>query len=483
MKEFIKKNILVLSVLIFLVLCFVNINVAPLWRDEAFSALVATNDWGKIIEIASKDTQPPLHLFLLNISYLIAGKGEFALRIWSVLGGLLTIIFAYKITGKIFKEEWPKVLIAPFIVFNPILYSYAIEARSYALFTALYLGAIYFALCYGQNKRRRDLLLLFLFSLLGLYTHNLFVVCLFVIFLMLFSIRLKGFVKWKDIKEIVNKTKDIILLGIILLIFYLPWCLTFLNQLNMIASGGFWLQFRYLNSVLEVMAGAFAGDSYYPQNEPIFYIIAVSIVLGVIGVVLGLYKDVKNSKKQVPILFLGCFMPLLIIYLVSFKTPFMYIRYMIFIVPILLILVIKGYGKIKVLTIIFLVSSIIVTCSTLVFKPNMKEGYKDAIAKIQYNESTDVILHKNALPVFGFRYYSDLPSYIYSKPEDIRYFEGKAAIEQKDYWIGDMIKVKRVWILNIWQDSDFEKKIIDLGFVKSSEEKFDGDLYLYLYIR
>ena len=113
----------------------------------------------------------------------------------------------------------------------------------------------------------------------------------------------------------------------------------------------------------------------------------------------------------------------------------------------------------------------------------MKEGYKDAIATIQYNQKTDVILHKNALPVFGFRYYSNLPSYIFYKPEEIRYFEGKAAIEPKDYWQGDLTNIERIWVLNIWQDSDFDKKIEALGFAKISEEKFDGELYLYLYTK
>jgi 4-amino-4-deoxy-L-arabinose transferase-like glycosyltransferase len=483
MKEFLKKYILIISILVFLLITLINISVAPLWRDEAFSALVATNDWGKIIEIASKDTQPPLHLFLLHISYLIAGKGEFALRIWSLLGGLLTLIFSFKLAGKLFKDDWSKILIAPLIVFNPILYNYSLEARPYALFTGLFVGVIYFALSYGQSKKKKDFIILFLLSLIGLYLHNLFVVCVFIVFILLFVLRLKDFKDWKNLKLLFKNTKDIFLLGILIVAIYLPWLLTFLSQLGMVSSGGFWLQFEYLKSLTGVLAMGFAGEYYYNQNEPIFYVVVISVILGIAGLFFGWFKELLVSKKSVPLLIISSFIPLLLIYLISFKTPFMYVRYMIFIIPILLISIVKGFEKIKILTIAFLISSIIVTSSTLIFKPNLKEDYKDAIAKIQYDKNSDVIFHKNALPVFGFRYYSDLPSYIFNKPEDIKYFEGKAALVDSDYWKGNIQNIKRVWVLNLWQDNEFDQKIKDLGFVKVSEEKFDGDLYLYLYTR
>lgn len=483
MKRFLKQNILIISILIFLGLCLIRINTAPLWRDEAFSALVATNDWGKIIEIASKDTQPPLHLFLLHISYLLTGKVEAALRIWSVLGGLFTIIFAYKITSKITPNEWARILIAPIIVFNPVLFNYALEARPYAIFTALYLGAIYFSLCYGIGKKKRDLIALFFLSLFGLYIHNLFIVCIVSIFVLLIFLRYKENKKYTCVRDFINLYKDIFLLGIALFLLYLPWLLTFLAQLKMVSSDGFWLHFDYLNSVQQVLAMAYSGEYYYQQNEPLFYILLVSVILGISGVLIGWGKDIFKIKNKLPFFVIASFIPLLLSYLISFKTPLMYIRYMIFLVPFFLISITKIYEKKKFITIIFLICSIIVTCSTLMLRPIIKEGYKDAIAKIQYNKETDVILHKNALPVFGFRYYSNLPSYIFYKPEEIRYFEGKAAIEQKDYWQGDLTNVKRIWILNIWQDADFDKKIEALGFTKMSEERFGEDLYLFLYTK
>ena len=483
MKNFFKKNILIISILLFVGLCLLRINTAPLWRDEAFSALVATNDWGKIIEIASKDTQPPLHLFFLHISYLIAGKGEFALRIWSVIGGLFTIIFAYKITSKITTNEWARFFIAPLIIFNPVLFNYALEARPYAIFTALYLGVIYFSICYNTQKKKKDLIIIFILSIAGLYIHNLFIVCVVTIFTLLVFLRYKEKKKYLGIKDFLNSYMDIILLGVVLLIAYLPWLLTFLSQLKMVSSDGFWLQFDYLNSVQQVLAMSYSGEYYYQQTELLFYVLLVTVILGIIGVLIGWGKDILKFKNKIPIFLIGSLLPLALSYLLSFKTPVLNIRYMIFLVPFFLISVVKAYQKKIFIIIIFLICSMIVTCSTLIIRPNMKEGYKVAIAQTQYNPQTDLILHKNALPVFGFRYYSDLPSYIFYKPEEIRYFEGKAAIEPKDYWQGDLTNIQRIWVMNIWQDSDFDKKIEALGFTKVSEQKFDGDLYLYLYTK
>ena len=470
MKRFLKKNILILSLILFLVLCLIRINTAPLWRDEAFSALVATNDWGKIIEIASKDTQPPLHLFLLHISYLIAGKGEFAVRIWSVIGGFFILILTYKITSKITANKWARFLIAPLIIFNPVLFNYALEARPYAIFTALYLGAIYFSLCYGDKKNTKDLVIVFILSLLGLYIHNLFIVCVATIFALLAFLRHKEKKKYSGLLDFINSYKDILLLGLALFLAYLPWLLTFLSQLKMVSSDGFWLQFDYLNSVLQVLAMSFSGEYYYQQNELLFYILLVPVVLGIVGILIGWGKDILKIKNKTPIFIICSFFPLVLSYLLSYKTPVLYIRYMIFLVPVFLISIVKVYQKKKFIIIIFLICSIIVTCSTLIVRPNLKEGYKDAIAQIQYNPKTDLILHKNALPVFGFRYYSDLPSYIYNKPQEIRYFEGKAALEPKDYWQGDLTNIQRIWILDIWQDNEFDQKIEALGFTKIYEQ-------------
>ena len=352
MKNFLKKNILILSILLFLALCLTRINTAPLWRDEAFSALVATNDWGKIIEIASKDTLPPLHLFLLHVSYLLAGKGEFALRIWSVLGGIFTIIFAYKITSRITANDWARILIAPLIIFNPVLFNYALEARPYAIFTALYLGAIYFSMRYSTEKKKKDLLIVFLLSLSGLYIHNLFIVCVVSVFALLIYLRFREKNKYLGLLDFVNSYKDILLLGMALLLAYLPWLLTFLSQLKMVSLGGFWLQFDFLNSVQQVLAMAYSGEYYYQQNELLFFILLVTVILGIAGVLIGWGKDLLKIKNKTPIFMIGSLLPLALSYLLSFKTPVLYIRYMIFLVPFFLISIAKVYQKKKLIIII-----------------------------------------------------------------------------------------------------------------------------------
>jgi len=480
--SFIKNHYLLLTIAIFILLCAFNISTTPLWRDEAFSALVATRSWNDIITVAIKDTQPPLHMMLLHLSYLVGGKSELLIRIWSVMGGVITIIFTVKLADKLFSPKKLGYFVAPLIAFNPVLYSYSLEGRSYALFTAMFVTAVYFAVEYNSRKTKSSFIMIILASTLGLYLHNLFTVCFGIIMLILIWGRIKA-IKPKPFK--VTGFIDLLLLALIVVLLYLPWLFSFLAQLQQVGADGFWRHFGYLWDFLGVLSMSFIGEFYVPERiDLILAVAALLVASGLLGVFSGWRSEFLTIRKKVPVLLLTTLLPLVLIFLESFKTPFLYIRYLIFIVPFLILLTVRTYDRRIILVKLLLILTLIMTFATQILVPSQKEDYPSLIAALHYNPATDVVLHENALPVFGFHYYApQIPSYIYAKPIDIRSFEGKAALLDSDYWNGDLAQVQRIWVVNITENQDFYNKLTALGFSEKSEQQFNGGLYLALFVK
>jgi len=476
-KNFYSKYFLSITLVVFFILSVANINKSAFWRDEAFSVNTATKDVFEIITISSQDTQPPLHMLLLHISYLIFGKsGEGVFRIWSVIGAMFTIFYTIRISQKIFKEKTLHYITSLLIAFNPLIYFYSLEARSYSLLTATFTGSFYFTLKYLSKKSTLNTIFLLINLILGLYLHNLFVIGVFVIFVIIIGEKIR-------IKKFSSSITSIIFLSLIVFLSYIPWLLSLLQQYNTIANQGFWLSFKPESDFYRVLLSVFIGDYYISGLIPIDLLARLMSTIGLIGIIFGFINELKNFKNKFPILIMITLFPMTIFYFLSFKTPFMYIRYLFYLVPLCLILAIYGLQKIRKLLIILVISTIVFTCCTQIISFPSKEDYPSAIKTIDYRPSTDVILHKNALPVFGFRYYSDLPSYIFNSPGEVGFYEGKAGLISSDYWQGNINNYERLWVLNVYQDKDFEDKIVSLGFIKSDEKNFAGDLNLYLYVK
>lgn len=124
------------------VLRFVNLN-QSLWLDEATTALVAkmtlTDFFTKFMP---GDFHPPLYYLVTRGWMMVAGGNEIALRIPSVLFGILTIYVVYLI-ARILRFKWP-IVPALFIATSGLHIYYSQEARMYAMATFLVTLAVYF---------------------------------------------------------------------------------------------------------------------------------------------------------------------------------------------------------------------------------------------------------------------------------------------------------------------------------------------------
>ncbi|MBW7989255.1 MAG: hypothetical protein FVQ84_04455 [Planctomycetes bacterium] len=470
-----------------------HIDFQDIWRDEAASINAALQPAQMIVDISINDTNPPLHQLLLNLWMKVFGKSAISVRMLSLTFGMLTIYFTYLLSTLIFSNATYRLLTALFASINPLLIVYSQEARAYSMLVTFAVATIYFACRMNRNARLDVYLYFILFSLLGLYTHNIFTVVMAAIMIALFIGILYSALHHKKNGLAFQHCdfKYAALSYICISICYLPWFIIMVQQYGKVVSSDFWLPFHPIKGLIENY-GWFFTSRHYNSSLTVLdwfaygFIRLFAIWLSIGGIIL----ELGNSTRSLLKLSLLVLLMLGIVFLISFKTPFYYVRYMIFVVPILLTLL--SYGIRDFLTLFGRKSAIILTAifitSNLVFYLNniaqnaFKAEYQKALKYIEFDPATDIILHPHASTFHSFKYYSDFPSYIYNPNRDIPYYEGLAYISGGDYYDGHLAKYMRLWIMNLGKDGRFERDLTRHGFIKVKKKHFGRRLFVDLWL-
>jgi len=493
-----KYKSLLLLILIFLLgfaLRLYHIDTLDVWMDEAFSIKVATKPLHMILDITSNDVHPPLHLTLLHFWMKAFGSSVFSVRMLSMVFGMTTIYFTYLLSTLVFSRPGYRLLTTLFASINPLLIVYSQETRPYSMFTTFTAAAVYFA-CRMNGKARLNLYFYFiLFSILGLYTHNLFTIVLASITIatlisILYSashrIKLSLVLRNSDFKRAAISIVCISLC-------YLPWLVVTVKQYVKIESEGFWLQqFDPIKSLTETYGWFFTSHKYNYSFTVLNWLAYNFIRIFAIWLSLGgTLIEFCNRTRYSPKLSWLVLLMLGIVFLISFKTPLFFVRYLMFVVPILLILL--SYGIRDLLTHLSRKSAIILTAvfitSNLVFyltniaQNIYKPQYQKALRSIEFDPATDIILHPHASSYHCFNYYSDLPGYIYDPNRNIVHYEGLAYLSDEDYYDGDLAQYTRLWTIHLWKDEGFEKNLNTQGFVEVKAEHFGNELSVKLFAK
>src|SRR3989344_7998561 len=103
-----------------------------LWRDEAFSVLIAEFGITDIVRLTAADYTPPLYYFLLHYWMMIAGNGEIAVRVLSFLFFIALLVIIYVFARDVLKlRRNERIAVTVLMAVNPMLLYYAFEARAY----------------------------------------------------------------------------------------------------------------------------------------------------------------------------------------------------------------------------------------------------------------------------------------------------------------------------------------------------------------
>jgi len=385
------------------------------------------------------------------------------------------------LTRLIFKSEKTKIFANLLFALNPVLIWYSQEARSYSMLLTFALFALYFTLKIKKDKKLNSINSagLIISTLLGLYTHNLFVFIAFVNFILFINFRKfdKAFIK-------------ILLMHCAVGLLYLPWLIIMLGQFGTVSEEGFWLKLSPIKSVVVFLGQIFTGDAYSDRLNWLGTFSLLSLWFFAVPLLLySFYRIFKNKNQGIAQISKWFILLAALIWLYSFKTSFFYIRYLIFLIPPAIILVsfslanihkrFKYIGKILVLVLIF--STAIISINQSINVKNQKANMRELIQGIEYQES-DLILHSNAYTHHAFNIYADLPNLIYNPEDDLPYYEGLAVVEEGDYYRNKKTdRYERVWVIYLWRGKERVSGELEQNHHLVKSNHYEGDLHLDLW--
>jgi len=320
--------IIVGIIVIGFILRIINLN-QSLWLDEAVQAITAQNSFSYIFQEITGDFHPPFFHFLMHFWVRIFGLSEVSLRLPSVLFGVGTIYFLYKIAVYIHLKN-VAILAAIFLATAPFHIYYSQEARMYSLAAFLTTGSFYFFLRILEDDRRwlKDgrgvgyFLGYFLFTLLALYTD-------YYVFLVLLAQNIFLLTK--------RRYKFLFFNTFLLILCYLPWLPMFVTQIKvgMLATKSLPEWGKLVNvsffKAIPLTLVKFTIGRITIFDKKVYGMVAVSLMAGyswlMIKGVRGWLKETKGQLKNKlgdvkgTIIIMWFFVPLLISWVASLFIP------------------------------------------------------------------------------------------------------------------------------------------------------------------
>lgn len=496
MKAFINsKKIYISSILALLLFAALmriyQIGSLPYWRDESFSILLSSKDISQIISLTIKDTNPPLHQILLHYWMQIFGTSETATRFLSFLPSFGTVLYFFLIAKKLFGKRMALVALALFLV-NFVSIYYAREVRAYSLLTFFLTASSYYFLLLIEKVTTKNAILYILTSTFAFYTHNtaLFFFAAEISFLI---VRQIPHVNIRTLTKTINDNKTkilkwIVIYGIIGVLIF-PWLLVLSTQAKTVQSG-FWLGFDPVNSLNETLTGLAVGIRLF-SSEP-FTLLNSILNLAIIGLaLLGTSFELLNFKKiRIPIC-IFFWIPLLLIYFISFKSPLLYIRYVSFLSPFMTLLVLRGITALtkRKAVIISIVLALILLQAKIYFSSyltdkNSKPHTNELVSYVEEHLQTgDTVINKDALSFFCFTLYSkgNPPSTILDPEYSTPFYVGSVLLTEENFTrsLTELTQFDRVWVVAL--DGGMPEESLGSQYSLTEERKFDGNLNLQLF--
>ena len=112
----------------------VRLDYRALWWDEGRNIFFARLDWVNAAEISvrSGDTNPPIYRLLLGVWMHLAGSSPFAVRVLSVFFGILAVALLYRFASELYGKRVAVIAGVLAAVAPPLVY-YSQEAKGYPL--------------------------------------------------------------------------------------------------------------------------------------------------------------------------------------------------------------------------------------------------------------------------------------------------------------------------------------------------------------
>ncbi|MBI4004706.1 glycosyltransferase family 39 protein [Candidatus Roizmanbacteria bacterium] len=393
--------------------------VQSFWRDEAFSYVLAQQNIIQLLVATAKDFNPPLYYIVLKFWMFIFGSSEVALRSISFLFYWGTLYVSYLFLTEILKLDQKKSLLYLLLfILNPLLTYYAFEARMYTMF-------VFFATLSFYAYFQRKILLYQIVTTLGLYTHYFMILAVMTQLITVYLFERKK----PHFSFLIKKMVVPILIGV-------PWILFVVTQKTFL-SESFWILQYSLKDFLLIPSFLYTG------YEREFGFLAttkqgeIPVLLWFSLIILGLfffgYKRIGN-RRLFQFLSIWIFFPSIVIFILSLYKPLLLPRYLVFVTPALLFLIILSLEslsrRMRIMTMALLIA-FTYSYNQIQLQSRVKTDVAKMMREIKtLAEKDDVIYVTNELDFFTAQYYFGINRVnIYGKTyEELPQYVGKALI-------------------------------------------------------
>ena len=382
-----------------------------LWRDEAFSVLIAQHSVQQIISLTAQDFNPPLYYLILHFWIKIFGSGEIAIRMLSFIFFLALVyiccLFAKKL--KLSSLTTYYLLLTTFL--NPMLLYYAFEARMYSLLALLATASMYFF--FSKNR-----LGYIISTALGLWTQPFMA---FIILSQVFYSALQDFRAYSEdeLKQGKRNTWTYFYSSLVIVfLLFIPWIPVILFQLT--RSGPMWMWPINWTTVTTILGSLFTGYEGTPGGlwglMTVFSLIILFFSLLVLRLSVRVKKD--HPAEVYRLLLIWLFLPTLLVLTISYFKPIYVNRYLIFTTVAEIFIIIVGISLIKnkLFRNLFAIGYLLFVIIFNFWFPSRhaKLDIRRALTEInQLAQPKDLILSQTPLTFFEANYYTPKPRQIW----------------------------------------------------------------------
>lgn len=296
------------------------------WGDEAWTALISQLPISEILRVTGEDFHPPLYYLLVHGFIKLFGPSEWV-RLISTFFFILTAITTYFLAKKLLKGKNAKLyagISALIVLTNPILFTYAFEARTYALLSFLSVASTLLFWTSLTKKANWGWIGYLMAGVLGVYTH----------YYMWFILASHG-IYWL----IAEKTQVKKVLGVFtgFILAYLPWFPVLISQTKSVADS-YWIGSIGPKTHWEFFTRTVAGNYTTPLQSFIAAFVAGLLALSLVSRALKRTDSPTSFGKNYLFLWSWLLVPILLPTLLSLYRPIFYWRYLTFSsLPIILI--------------------------------------------------------------------------------------------------------------------------------------------------
>lgn len=385
-------KMLILNILIIVIgSVFISLGAfhSNLWFDESYSVAIANHSFLDIWNIGGNDVHPVFYYIMLKIISFVFGNNILAFRIFSIIPVIIMSILGITHIRKDFGEK-TGILFSFLSLFLPIITAYSSEIRMYTwvmLFVTIMV--IYANRLYKKDISIKNWIIFLIFSLLSAYTHYYGLMTAGVVNILL----LIHFIKQKKINESDN-LKNFIIQALIQIILYEPWLYYFIKQITSVGRG-FWIKLKFPDTFLNVIGIQFMGS--FTTVFGFCFAICLYLYLGFI--IFKCKKEKINIKNAIRGLLLYILI-IVIVLLISLKSPILYPRYLMSITGILIFFIAdimskekSRYITIEICIIIFVTSLI---SNIQIINNNYDKTNMTQIEYLKQNiQKDDIIIYSN----------------------------------------------------------------------------------------